>query len=96
MEKCQATTDPKERQKLMQEHMSAMQDNMKMMHGMGGSMMTGSGEHEGMPMAGKKAAMSEADMMQRHEMMAARMDMMQMMMEQMMEHDQAKASMSAR
>lgn len=96
MDKFQATTDPKERQKLMQEHMSAMQETMKTMHGMGGSMMTGSGEHRGMTMAGKKSAMTEADMMQCHEMMVARTDMMQMMMEQMMQHDQAMASMSVR
>jgi len=39
MEKLRATTDPKERQKLMQEHMQTMQENMKAMRGMGGPMM---------------------------------------------------------
>ena len=87
------TTDPKERQKLMQEHMQAMQENMKTMHGMGGPMMMGSGQRGGMMMGGKKGGMTEGDMMKRHEMMEKRIDMMQMMMEQMMQRDQAMESM---
>ena len=83
MEKIRATSDPKERQKLMQEHMQSMQENMKAMHGMGGPMM----------MADKKGGMTEGDMMKRHEMMEKRVDMMQMMMEQMMQHNQAIESM---
>lgn len=43
MHKIMQAKDPKERERLMQEHMQAMQDNMKMMHGMmagpGGGMM---------------------------------------------------------
>jgi hypothetical protein len=35
-------------------------------------------------------------MMQRHAMMEERMDMMQMMMEQMMQHDQMMGSMPAK
>jgi len=88
MDKIRKTTDPKERQKLMQEHMQAMQENMKTMRGMGGPMMTGGGEHGGMMMGGKKDGMMEGDMMKRHGMMEKRMDMMQMMMEQMMQRDQ--------
>ena len=49
MDKVSATSDPKERQKLMQEHMQAMQENMKTMRGMGGPMMTGSGQGGGTP-----------------------------------------------
>ena len=41
MDKIRQTTDPKERQQLMQEHMRAMHANMEMMRGMGGSMMMG-------------------------------------------------------
>ena len=90
MEKLHATTDPKERQKLMQEHMQTMQDNMKSMRGMGGPMMTG--------MMGGKPGTSAPGMMSgdpkhQQEMMEKRMDMMQMMMEQMMQHDQAMESM---
>lgn len=93
MEKLQVTTDPKERQKLLDEHMLTMQENMKAMHGMGGQMMMGSAQHAGMAMADKKVAMTEADMMQHHTMMVNRVDIMQMMMEQMVQHDQAMHAM---
>lgn len=46
MQKMQATTDPQERQRLMQDHWTAMQAGMKMMHGSGnmpGCMMMGGG-----------------------------------------------------
>ena len=77
MDTIRNTTDPKERKRLMQEHMQAMQENMKAMHGMGG----------------KKGDMKDGDMMKRHEMMGKRIDMMEMMMEQMMRRDQMKESM---
>src|ERR1035437_3481354 len=89
MEKIQATTDPKERQKLMQEHMQSMQENMKAMRGMGGPMMMGSGQPGGMPMGDHKD-MKGGDMMKHHDMMEKRMNMMQMMMEQMMQHQSAQ------
>jgi hypothetical protein len=95
MEKIRATTDPTERQKLMQEHMQAMQECMKTMRGMGGPMAMGSGQPGGTAKGGHKH-MAGGDMMQHHEMMEKRMDMMQMMMEQMMQHDQAKESMPAK
>ncbi|TAK72432.1 MAG: hypothetical protein EPO19_01775 [Betaproteobacteria bacterium] len=95
MEKLQATTDPQERRKLMQEHMQAMQENMKAMRGMGGPMMMGSGQGGGMAKSGHKHT-AGGDMMQHHAMMEKRMDMMQMMMEQMMQHDQAMQSMPAK
>lgn len=96
MDTIRQTTDPKERQKLMQEHMQAMQANMEMMRGMGGAAMKGGGEHGGMAMGGKEAGMSGGDMTKRHEMMEQRVDMMQMMMEQMMQHGQAMESMPAK
>ena len=71
----------------MDKHMSQMQENMKMMRGMGGPMMMG-GQKGGGMMGG--------DPKQRQEMMEKRMDMMQMMMEQMMQHDQAMESMPAK
>jgi hypothetical protein len=96
MDKIGKTTDPEERQKLMLEHTQAMQENMKMMRGMGGPMMMGAGG-DGSPMkGGKMGGMMEGDMMQRHAMMEKRMDMMQMMMEQMMQHDQMMGSMPAK
>ncbi|MDA8257745.1 MAG: hypothetical protein M0Z99_19300 [Betaproteobacteria bacterium] len=96
MDKIHKTTDPAERQKLMQAHMQAMMENMEMMRGMGGPMMMGGGEHGGMKMGDKKGAMMGGDMMQHHEMMEKRMDMMQLMMEQMMQRDQAMGSMPAK
>jgi hypothetical protein len=77
---------PEERQALMADHMKAMQDGMGMMNdmsGMGGGMggkapmggMSGMSDSKGMP----------ADMTKHHQMMAQRMDMMQMMMEMMMD-----------
>jgi len=86
MDKIGKTTDPEERQKLMLEHTQAMQENMKMMRGMGGPMMGGQ----------KGGGMMGGDPKQRQDMMEKRMDMMQMMMEQMMQHDQMMGSMPAK
>jgi len=84
----------------MENHMSQMQEKMKAMRGMGGATMMGGGEHGGMMMGGKKggmkSGMKDGDMMKHQEMMEKRMDMMQMMMEQMMQHDQATQSMPAK
>ena len=96
MDTIRNTTDPAQRQKLMQEHMQTMQENMKTMRAMGGPMMKGEGGHAGMMMGGKKGGMKDGDMMKHHAMMEQRMDMMQMMMEQMMQHDQMTGSMPAR
>jgi len=64
MEKLRAATDPKERERLMQEHMKTMKETMAAMHGMsGGNMGAGMAQH--------------------------RVDMMQLMMEQMVEHQGA-------
>jgi len=94
MDQIRATTDPKERRKLMQAHMQAMQDNMTAMSGMGGPMKKG-GQAGGMAMGDGKP-MAGGDMMQRHQMMENRMSMMQMMMEQMLQHQQAMESMPAK
>src|ERR1035437_6070698 len=96
MEKVQATSEPTERQKLMQEHMQTMWEHMKAMRGLGGPMMIGSGQDSAMMMGGKKGGMIPSDMMKRDEMMEKRMDMMQMMMEQMIQHDHAVESMPAK
>ena len=93
MDRIHAAKDPQKRQKLMTEHMQSMRDSMKTMHAMGGGMMgkkgepmmEGSGDSGGAPM-GKM-------MMKRHKMMEDRMDMMQMMLEQMMEHESAEQKM---
>ena len=64
-----------ERQKLMDEHMQTMQENMGMARGMQSGMM-------GCPMMQGQGKASPDDMMsKRMEMMEKRMDMMQMMMQ---------------
>jgi len=87
MARMQKTTDPAERQKLMSEHMQAMQEGMKSMRGMGGGMMQGMmgqapKDGTAKPGTGRGVPMSP-------EMMERRMDMMQMMMEQMMQRQKA-------
>ena len=57
MDQIAATTEPKERQKLMHEHMQTMKDSMKSMGGMSGPKMKGKGEHGGMMMGNKKGDM---------------------------------------
>ena len=84
VEKLRTTTDPKERQKLLQEHMQTMQKNMAAMRGMGGPMMGGMGGRSGMG-----GPMMNMDPKQREAFMQGRMDMMQMMMEHMMQHQSA-------
>ena len=94
MDKIATTTDPKERQKLMQEHMQTMQDNMKTMRGMSGmGGMGGPKMKGGMMMGDKKESMANGDLQKRQERTESRMDMMQMMMEQMMQRDKASKPM---
>lgn len=92
------TKDDETRERLMDEHMQAMDEGMSMMRGMGGGMMQGmmgSGMQNGKGMdggmmkggEGMKGGMAPgaSDMMGRMDMMEKRMDMMQMMMEQQVE-----------
>ena len=72
MEQMRATSDPAERERLMQQHMQTMQDNMMTMRGMGGMMMQGYTGHGGM-----QHGMPGSDAM-KHAMMAG-MDSMQTM-----------------
>ena len=82
MEKMRQTTDPAEREKLiqahmqaMQEHMKTMQERMKSMHGAGGGMMMGADQKGRQEITEKRLDMIEK-----------RMDLMQMIMEQMGRH----------
>jgi hypothetical protein len=70
MKQIHATTDPKERARLMDEHMKAMHESMPMTRGM----------EEGSGMSGA----------QRMDAMGRRMDMMEQMMQQMLEHQKAR------
>jgi hypothetical protein len=94
MDKLRVTTDPAERQKLMQEHMATMQAVMKDMRGMGGPMMMGGGMGPGMmgggPAGKAPSGKPPAGADQRMQMMEQRMDMMQMMMDQMMQHEEMR------
>lgn len=83
------TTDPAQREKLLQEHMKSMGEMMKMMQE----------KHAENPMMGKAGMMkghqnsemtasedSSMPMMKCMQTMGQRMDMMEMMMDQMMQH----------
>lgn len=94
MQKMQQTTDPNERQKLMQEHWTAMQEGMRMMHGAGnmpgcGMMMgdgmgcCGAGGMHGMGWWNSKDASPQA-MNRRQQMLGACMGMQQQIMDHMM------------
>lgn len=89
MDGIHSTTDANERQTLMHEHMLAMQENMKAMQAMSGPMMKGGGEPGGVMFGPIKSDMAGGGTMKHHEMIEKRMDMMQMMLVQMMRHDQA-------
>ena len=102
MEKIHAAKDPAERQKLMKEHMQSMQEGMKMMGRMGGGMKGGdmmakAKKDQGEPTmedgGGDKGGMMGGMMMKKHQMMVDRMDTLQMMMEQMIEHEKAEQEM---
>jgi len=100
MEKIHAAANPQERRKLMEEHMQSMRDGMKTMGEMSGAkgkmgMMDKKKEGEPMMKEGgkEKEGMQMGMMMKRHKMMENRLDMMEMMMEQMMEHENAERMM---
>ena len=85
MEKVRQAKDPKERQKLLQEHWQTMHDGMGMMGGMGMGP-RGGGMGMGYGPRGCPAGATPEATACRQNMMERRMDMMQMMMDQMMEH----------
>ncbi len=96
MDAIHATDDPEKRDELLQKHRRSMHEGMQMMRGMGGDtmkgrmgesgggMMQGGGMHQG----GGKMHGDDKDM--RHRAMEQRLDVMQMMMEQMMQHREAE------
>lgn len=90
MDKISATTDPKERQKLLQAHMETMQENMKTMRDMGSDKTKCAGGQGAMATGDKMGGMPMPDMASCQDMGNKRMDMMQDMMEQMMQRDAAK------
>ena len=98
MGKIHSAKDPQERQKLMKEHMQSMQEGMKMMGGMGagmkgGDMMAKAKKDQAESMTDADDGMEMCMMMKKHKSVEARLDMMQKMMEQMMEHEGAEQEM---
>lgn len=95
MEKINKTQDPKERERLLEEHWNAMQSAMGTMHEawggmMGGPMMggqMGGGHGVGGPMMWKDyRELSPEQLRERQYMLDRWMPMHQMMMDQMMQH----------
>ena len=87
MEKIRATTDPAERQKLMQEHKASMREGMKMMKGMPGCRMMAGSVKSGEPGKMVMKPMGMGSMMC-HQMMEKKMEMMQDMMEGLIDASQ--------
>ena len=103
MARIRETADPKERMRLMQEHMQAMHEGMKMMGSMRGGMGGMMGDRKGAAAKeGKAGAAQQGDsakaggMMKRHKMMQQRMDRMESMMEQMLEHEAMEREIESR
>ncbi|WP_342243801.1 hypothetical protein [Pseudomonas sp. OTU5201] len=98
----QKTTDPAQRQKLMQQHQAMMQHGMQMMNGMWGDGMMGccgagkmgghmkaGGHMMGWGQMGSHYSKMTPEQMRQHQYMMDRyMGMQQMMMDQMMQHQQ--------
>lgn len=98
-EKLASAKTPEQRQALMAEHMKLMQDGMIMMKSMSSDMKVMQGKMDGManmmkpqqpakPMAMAGMEMMGGDMMQHHQMMIKRMEMMESMMQMMMDRMQ--------
>lgn len=95
MDRIRTTKNPRERRKLMQEHMRDMRRAMSMMGGGKGGMMMGGGmmgSGKGGMMGGANGRpMSPERMQGMMQKMEDRQQMMQMMMNQMMEHMSAQS-----
>jgi len=108
MAQIRRSKDPRERRQLMQEHMKAMSKQMDMMHGMdmeaGQIGMMGRNHSPGgadsipkEPEGGSKGGDTmKHEMMTCSQPMQKRMDMMQMMMEQMVQHQEMQEESKAR
>ena len=88
MDEMHATKDPKERRKLMDEHMKSMREMMKGMRSSSGEMKMGM--MSGGPKSGEPMPEGEK---QRQYLLEKRIDMMNMMMEQMMQEEDMMKSM---
>ncbi len=84
MEQIKATKDPKERERLMQQHLESMHEGAQALRAAGGCTMP----MTACPMMG--GAHGKQVPAERMDMMEKRMDMLQMMMEQMVEREGMK------
>ena len=104
------TEDPKMRSELLQQHLQAMREQIMMMRRMAAmkmEMMGGDGKgdatggdgkaekKEGM-MDGKKGGMMGGGMMMMHKKMEQRVDMLEQLLEQMVEHEAAERTLESR
>lgn len=111
LQRSQGAQTPEERARALDEHMQAMRDMMKMMHGMAAGGRAGGGmgmmhhgrkmmQREDCPRAGDEAPagrmgeggmmMPMMSMMQKVQAMEERLDMMQLMLDQLLEHQAAR------
>lgn len=90
MDRIHQTKDPKGRQRLMAEHVQAIQDAIQTVHDMGGPMMMDMMGGQGMGVGGAAPMTGGSGMpMEQHmNMMENRMDMVQMMMNRMLKQQE--------
>ena len=89
MQRMHATQDPAERQRLMREHMQSMQQHMRMMGSMRGGEPAGSASRcasGDTPCTMEEMRAENGMMRERMRMMEGRLDSMQQLMREMMDH----------
>lgn len=93
MAKIQASTDPAERQRLMQQHMQNMAAFMQGMHSMGamgpGMMSGGSSMMNGQTMGGMHGGPGNPDVNARLDRIDQRLELLTQMVDQLVQHEQA-------
>jgi periplasmic protein CpxP/Spy len=90
------TEDPKLRSELLQQHLQAMRDQIKMMRKMTGMKMDTKGDAiDGRAKSEKKDGMMGGSMMM-HKKMEQRLEMLEQMLEQMVEHEAAEQSLESK
>jgi hypothetical protein len=93
MAKIQATTDPAERQRLMQQHMQSMAGFMQAMHAGGamgpGMMAGGSPMMHGQTMGGMHGGTADTSVNARLDRIDQRLDLLTQMVDQLVQHEQA-------
>ena len=94
IEELQTTTDPARRRQLLLAHRQKLEDNMRLMQRMSALSMRGHGQGGGRPAGGYGSTPDPAEV-QRYAQLQERLDMLQMMMEQVMMREQVMANFPA-